>query len=431
MYATKPFECDLMIIGSGMAGMAAAVYASNRGINTAQVGVTGEILYSTGYIDILGVHPIESKKQWDNPWEALSRLQNDLQNHPYARLPIEDIKKAVFEFLDYFNDSALPFYYEKNHNLTMLTPIGTTKKTFAVPCSMAQGAKGLAEKSPCLILDFEGLKGFSAKQIAETVSGQWPGIRTARIQFPDIPKGQDLYPEKAALSIEVDKIRHRFIERVMPLIGDAQYLGIPALAGMFNTKTVIEDLERQLGVKVFEIPTMPPGVPGIRLKEILENKLASAGVKQYLQKRVKLIRHEEDGSFRLGIGDTGTEHTVKAKTVLLSTGRFIGQGLHASRKGIQEKLLDLPVKQAQKRSQWHRENMFDPRGNKINQAGLDVDSDFRPLEMDGSPAFDRLFASGSILSDQDWMRTKSGSGISLSTSWAAIHQIAKRLGETT
>ncbi len=47
MYAKKPFECDLMIIGSGMAGMAAAVYAANRGINTAQAGVTGEILYST------------------------------------------------------------------------------------------------------------------------------------------------------------------------------------------------------------------------------------------------------------------------------------------------------------------------------------------------------------------------------------------------
>jgi glycerol-3-phosphate dehydrogenase subunit B len=428
MYAKKPFECDLMIIGSGMAGMAAAVYAANRGISTAQAGVTGEILYSTGYIDILGVHPVELKKQWDNPWEALSKLQNDLPDHPYSRLSIDDIKKAVFEFLDYFNDSALPFYYEDDQNLTMLTPIGTTKKTFAVPFSMAQGAKGLAKKSPCLILDFEGLKGFSAKQIAQTISGQWPGIRTARIQFPDIPKGQDLYPEKAARSIEVDKIRHRFIERVMPLIGDAEYLGIPAIAGMSGTKTIIEELERQLKVKVFEIPTMPPGIPGIRLKDILENKLATAGITQYMQKRVKLIRHEKDGGFRLGIGDTGTEHTVKAKMVLLSTGRFIGQGLHASRKGIQEKLLDLPVKQPDKRSQWHRENMFDPKGHKINQAGLDVDSDFRPLDTDGSPVFDRLFASGSILSDQDWMRTKSGSGISLSTSWAAVCQIAKKLG---
>ena len=40
--------CDLMIIGAGMAGMAAALFAANRGIDTVQVGMKSELDFSSG-----------------------------------------------------------------------------------------------------------------------------------------------------------------------------------------------------------------------------------------------------------------------------------------------------------------------------------------------------------------------------------------------
>ena len=59
---------DLVIIGTGMAGMAAAVFAANRGITTAIVGSLGESWFTGGLIDLMGVHPIGSGKTWRDPW---------------------------------------------------------------------------------------------------------------------------------------------------------------------------------------------------------------------------------------------------------------------------------------------------------------------------------------------------------------------------
>ncbi|MBW1945451.1 MAG: FAD-binding protein, partial [Deltaproteobacteria bacterium] len=41
-----PLKCDLLVIGRGMAGMAAALFAANRGLSTVQVGMTGEIVFA-------------------------------------------------------------------------------------------------------------------------------------------------------------------------------------------------------------------------------------------------------------------------------------------------------------------------------------------------------------------------------------------------
>ena len=46
---------DLMVIGSGFAGMAAALFAAKNGLKTAQAGSTGGIDFSTGFIDLMAV----------------------------------------------------------------------------------------------------------------------------------------------------------------------------------------------------------------------------------------------------------------------------------------------------------------------------------------------------------------------------------------
>ena len=47
----KPIRCDVTIIGTGMAGMAASLFAVNRGLSVVQVGFTGEIIFASGYLD--------------------------------------------------------------------------------------------------------------------------------------------------------------------------------------------------------------------------------------------------------------------------------------------------------------------------------------------------------------------------------------------
>jgi glycerol-3-phosphate dehydrogenase subunit B len=114
------------------------------------------------------------------------------------------------------------------------------------------------------------------------------------------------------------------------------------------------------------------------------------------------------------------EHRIEADGVILASGRFLGMGLAAGRKKIRETLFDLPVHQPEDRSGWHRDNFFDPAGHGINRAGLETDEYFRPLNREKKPAFDRLFAAGSILAHQDWIRQKCGAGLSIATAYAAV-----------
>ena len=50
----RHFTTELAVIGSGLAGFAASIFALKRNIKTAQIGNTGAIAYTTGYLDLLG-----------------------------------------------------------------------------------------------------------------------------------------------------------------------------------------------------------------------------------------------------------------------------------------------------------------------------------------------------------------------------------------
>ena len=54
-------------------------------------------------------------------------------------------------------------------------------------------------------------------------------------------------------------------------------MGLPAMLGLRDPHEVLADVEHRLGRRVFEIPTLPPSVPGMRLYEILRSALRAAG----------------------------------------------------------------------------------------------------------------------------------------------------------
>jgi glycerol-3-phosphate dehydrogenase subunit B len=105
----------------------------------------------------------------------------------------------------------------------------------------------------------------------------------------------------------------------------------------------------------------------------------------------------------------------------------MGGGLQADRHAVREPLFGLPVRHPAQRDHWHREEFLDRRGHPVNRAGLETDECLRPLGADGQRAHPRLFAAGSILAHQDWMRMKCGSGLAMATAYAAIEHAAAEL----
>jgi glycerol-3-phosphate dehydrogenase subunit B len=423
MAQSDTIHCQLLVIGAGMAGMAAALFAARRHVATVQVGLSAEIIYASGLIDLLGVHPIEKGRRWRNPWAAIAAISKSCPNHPFARLSRSDIRAALNEFIGFLATAGLPYRCYKNRNADVVTPVGSIKRTYAVPESMWRGVMAWNRKCPCLIIDFHGMKGFSARQIQSVLKDKWPALRAARLAFPDLPA--ERYPERMAHALELSRTRTQLASAVRPLVKDAKILGLPAICGTYQTSSVVADLQEKIGVPVFEIPTLPPAISGLRLKNALERSLPSLGVTTLYNKKVIRVQTGGRGHLIFDIGTGEKEITVQAQAAILASGRFIGQGLTADRKRIRETLFDLTVSQPPTRQHWHREHFLDLKGHAVNRAGLEIDECFRPLTADSRPAYENLYAAGSILAHCDWMRMKCGSGFAIATAYGAVHAYLK------
>jgi glycerol-3-phosphate dehydrogenase subunit B len=409
-----------MVIGAGMAGMSAALFAARRGISTVQAGLTGETLYASGLFDLYGVAHGNTRELIDDPWQGLKQLKQNHPDHPFCRVSTRQIRSAMDQLTAFLGDAGHPYAGYPNKNARLITPVGTIKRTYRVPETMWAGVLALEEKAPCLIVDLCGLRGFSAAQIVSTLKPSWPDLRAASIDLPLQNRLGPKYAEHIARGLEVESARRELAEAIRPHLGQAKFVGLPAILGIHDSKGVHHDLNQMLGRPVFEIPTMPPAISGIRLKEAFESHLPQIGVKAFYHHTVYSIHRQANGRFVLELGRTEPEMTVVAEHVLLATGRFLGKGLVAERQGIREALLDLPVCQPENRSCWHRQQFLDPKGHAINLAGIEVDDRFRPLNLDGQAVYENLYAAGSILAHQDWIRTKSGTGLAVATAYGAI-----------
>ena len=410
--------CDLLVIGNGLAGMAAALFAARRGISTAHAGMTGAINFSSGMLDLMGVYPVSEGKIWDSPWDAIDALKRDMPLHPYARISKGEIRESLDEFTAFLQNSGLSYTGYPDRNARVITPAGTAKPAFRVPLSMWKGVRAYEEKLPCLIADFRGLKAFSSRQIAETLGKNWSQLRSVHLTLPNLKA--DIYPLHLAQTMETPEMQNVLIQELRPHIGNAKAVGLPALLGMSKTASIIAQLERELEVDVFEIPTIPPSVAGSRIRAAFEKGMPQLKIHAFYRKQVLGFQRLPDGNFLFDLGHTEKETQVQAKAAILATGRFFGKGLHADRKQIRETVFDLPVFQPENRSQWHNPDFFDPAGHAISQAGLETDDKFRPLGTDGKPVYENLFAAGSILAHQDWPRMKCGSGLAIATAYKAV-----------
>lgn len=418
----KSTTCDVIIIGTGMSGMAAALFAARCGLDTALVGQTGELGFASGLLDLLGVHPVNGGAVVADPWQGIAALQRDAPQHPYARMRIADIREAFRLVLDFLKAGGYPYTAGPHSNQTVLTPVGTLKTTYAVPHTMAHGPAALANRTPCLLVDIDGLKGYSARQIAACLADRWPGLRPVRISFPEA-RGE-LFTEHMARALDAAPVRAKLVTAIQPHLGNAVTVGLPAVLGMYRTVAAMDDLQRGLGVPVFEIPTMLPAVGGLRLWELFALRLPELGIRSFFQQQAMSAHRMPDGCWRFVVAGSAGEHSITARCVVVCTGRFFGKGLHADRQGIRETLFGLPVVQPSHRAEWHHKDLLHPDGHPINRAGVAVDADFRPLDGQGHPVASNLFAAGTILAHQDWVRQKCGSGLAIATAYGAVRACA-------
>ncbi len=416
---TRHINTQLAVVGSGIAGFSASIFAANRNISTAQAGNTGAVAYTTGYLDLFG--QLRSGQKITNPWQGLRDLQKEHPNHPLGQINHEHIKQAFTEFTAFLNDSGITYSLPSEKNLIALTPAGTLKPTYSVPATMESGPAALAARTPCTIVDFKGLKGFSGKQVVANLRDKWPELTTERITFPGMDIGE-IYPEVMARALEVAATRQRLADKLTKAAGRRKTIGIPAVLGMHTPDIVKKELEKLTGLTIFEIPTMPPAVPGIRIREMFEQVLPQKGITLIPQQKVDSISLSGE-SVKLKLKDNYGNIAIEAETVLVATGRFLSGGLTAEMNAVREPLLHIPVAQPENRTQWYGETYISGTSHPLHLAGIETDEKMRPLGADGKIISERLFAAGAILANQSWIRERCGAGIAIATAFQAVQAI--------
>ena len=416
------------IIGSGLTGMAAALFGAKNSVQSVVVGSAGASDFSSGLLDLFGVLPSESPHLCSRPWDAIERLPDLLPHHPYTRISKDEIAQALDLFMSELRGQGLTYAGEGDTNVMAVGPLGTLKPTYRLPATMLAGVRERIKGSPGLIVDFFGLKDFSARLVASNLEQVWPDLRTARLSFPGTESRAEVFTELLAHSLESPQVRDQLAQSLKPLTREIRVLGLPAVLGMGSAQDIHREMEERLQVRIFEIPTLPASVPGLRLKGALKRAADASPLIQTIdQAHVTAVYQDFEGWFHITVQGPMKQLILKSRTVLLATGRFLGQGLTADKSRVSESLFNLPVSQPESRSGWHRDDFFDPQGHPVNSAGLEVNDHFQPIDSNAKPVYANLYTAGSILAHHDWTRTKSGSGVTIATAFKAMASLKTRL----
>jgi glycerol-3-phosphate dehydrogenase subunit B len=116
------------------------------------------------------------------------------------------------------------------------------------------------------------------------------------------------------------------------------------MLGLSDPHAAWSDLEHRLSRPVFEVPTLPPSVPGMRLFEILRSTLRRAGGRLVLGSEVVGAERAGQRVTAVRAHAAGGDMRYLAGWIVLATGGFASGGIELdSHWATRERVLDLPL----------------------------------------------------------------------------------------
>ncbi|MBX3000165.1 MAG: glycerol-3-phosphate dehydrogenase subunit GlpB [Caldilineaceae bacterium] len=421
------FMLDILIIGAGLSGMCAAYAAVKAGLDVRIVAKgQGATHWHAGTIDVLGYLPRE-----DAPiltaFDAMNRLVQDGGEHPYAILGVDAVRAALDDFIVLSDEIRLPYRGsgEEGRNLRLPSPVGAARPLFLAPEAQLPGR--LDSGQPMLVVGFEGFVGFYPKLMADNLCAQGHAARAAFLPLSLITTRRDFNNVWLAEIIEDDANLNRLAEALALLVRPGERIGLPAFLGFRHHEKVMDRLRQATGAPIFEIPILPPSVPGIRFHDRLARYLTHLGVRIEIGMEVIGFHAEGDQIRWVETATSARPLKHRARHFLLATGGILGGGIDSTAAGrVWETIFDLPLTNPQQRTHWFRPHFWDPAGQPVFQGGVRVDQSLQPVDASGNRIYANLWAAGGILAGTDPIQERSLEGIAVSTGMAAARKIMSK-----
>ena len=395
---------DVIVAGIGLAGLTAATRLAEQGARVLVLAKgVGATHLSPCTVDVLGYAP----ERVERPGEALARLGDE---HPYAAVGHEGVAAAIGWFKRVMEPSSWTGDLEQN--LLLPTAVGALKPTAVVPESMAAG--DLRAGGEVCVVGFRALKDFHAPLLADNLGRA--GVTARSVELDLMPEGRaDVNSLGFARAFDDAAFRAEVAAQMVSRLGAQERVAFPAVLGIARPGAAFAELRERLARPLFEVPTLPPSVPGMRVFAVLRERLRRAGGRVILN----AVVHRAD---RAGERLTGVHARVGLRDVaygcdwlVLATGGFASGGVELdSRWRARETALGLPVAGVPDGERF-LPGYFDD--HPIARAGVAVGRDLRP------EGLENVLAAGATLAGAVPWKEKSVDGISLATGHRAAELV--------
>lgn len=369
---------DVVIIGGGMAGLMSSIYLNEQGLKTAIVSKGDPVCaISSGCIDLAG------------------NFSDIPENHPYKMAGRDKIEKAFSFFREIMNKEDLPYSGQVYNNRSIYTPIAGKRATCLVPKSMEEAHN--ADKNSIHIISFRGMKdffpGYFSGNSEEKICSEYDGGSKTTVGI--------------ATRFNDPEFRENFMNWLKKTEIKGDYIGIPAVLGTENPMDIIGEMEAVTGKKVFEIPTMPPSIPGLRLFRALRSRAAAGGTDLFWGHDISDYTQEKQQVTSLIINQPGRPTIIEGRSFILSTGSFVSGGLFAEKESIRETVFNLPVTIPE--GEQRLNDSFFKTGHPLGKAGIKINDNYKPADSQ----LENLFIGGSILENSGIMKYQCGHGLAI------------------
>jgi glycerol-3-phosphate dehydrogenase subunit B len=400
---------DAVVIGAGTAGLVAGTRLAEGGARVCVLAKgVGSTHLAPGTVDVLGYGP----ERVEDPGHAVGELIAARPDHPYALIGAEAIGESLAWFADRVAEGPLPGYrylggLERNHLLP--TAVGVVRPSTLVPETMAGG--DLRSGEALCIVGSRVLRDFHAALCAANLGKAGFDARSVEVAFEADRADQN----SLGLARRFDDAAWRaaFAAQLGPLLKPGERVGLPAVLGLTDPHGVWSDLEQRLGRHVFEIPTLPPSVPGIRLFELLRAALRRNGGRLVLGSEVVGAERADGRLVAVRGHASGRDVRYIAPSFVLATGGFASGAIELGSDWVtRETALGLPLRGEPARGEPRFVNEYLAE-QPMARVGVAVDAQLR------AEGAENVAVAGAALPGAVPWRELSGEGIAVSSGYRA------------
>jgi glycerol-3-phosphate dehydrogenase subunit B len=286
-------------------------------------------------------------------------------------------------------------------------------------------AGDLRRNDPMLIVGIKQLVDFYPNIIAENLAKQGQEAAHLMLDLPELAQRNFNTPVSIGSLMESAGFRDDLAKRIKAQLGNAKRVGLPAILGRKPSLAIKNDLQVKIGVPVFEIPGLPPSLPGMRLHTILMQAIERASGRVYHGLEGVGIESEERRVTAVFTEAAARNKPHRFARYVVATGGILGGGIVTRQDGTARELVfDLPVTLPKSRQDWFEQDFMDPKGHPVYRAGLVVNQQFQPLNGGSEPVYENVYAAGTTLSHSEVIRERSFEGVALATGFAVGNLLA-------